>query len=157
MRSRDAAASAPARENRGVPSAWGSPPRSRWISSSDLPAFDGAKKSPRSALAVTKPVRIHASVWKPAAVIAGTKKLQAPEADPDDREHQALRRRAHQRREQLAAPELEERLLGEAAADAEEHDVAERDRQAEREQGEQQQPEAALEPLERSGIDVRRV
>jgi hypothetical protein len=135
MRSRDAAASAPARENRGVPSAWGSPPRSRWISSSDLPAF----------------------VWKPAAVIAGTKKLQAPEADPDDREHQALRRRAHQRREQLAAPELEERLLGEAAADAEEHDVAERDRQAEREQGEQQQPEAALEPLERSGIDVRRV
>jgi hypothetical protein len=31
-----------------------------------------------SALAATKPVRIQAGVWKPALVIAGTKKLQIP-------------------------------------------------------------------------------
>src|SRR6201999_3946234 len=41
------------------------------------------------------------------------------EADADDREHHALGGAAQARREHLPAPELEERLLAEAAADAE--------------------------------------
>jgi hypothetical protein len=51
-------------------------------------------------------------------VIAGTKKLHA-KPDPHDGEHHALRCAPHERGKQLAAPELEERLVAEAHADAE--------------------------------------
>ena len=46
------------------------------------------------------------SVRKPASCTVGSSRLQPPQRDPHDAEHEALGGRAQQRREQFPAPEL---------------------------------------------------